>query len=168
MTTAAKVPRSAKIAAAGLAVAKRSDKVDDYPNPDLAIEIDISPSKIDRPGIYAALTVSEFSGIHDDKVSIEKLTSKGTYTPIASSRLLRVRSEDVTKWIFKEESKSRLVWKERLRKWLRAEFRSNLLTIICLMPTRTSAQCQLPMIPSRWQSSKIGLARRSSTTRLRF
>jgi Uma2 family endonuclease len=113
----------AKIAAAGLTAAKRSDNVEDYPNPDLAVEIDISPSKIDRPGIYAALTVSEFWRIHDDEVSIEKLTPKGSYAPIASSKFLRVRSEDVTRWIFKEESKSRLAWKERLREWLRAEFR---------------------------------------------
>ncbi len=48
----------AKLAAA--ATAAHSDDVDLYPNPDLAAEVDISPPKIDRPGIYAALQVPEF------------------------------------------------------------------------------------------------------------
>ena len=48
----------AKLAAA--AAAAHSDDVDLYPNPDLAVEVDISPPKIDRPGIYAALQVPEF------------------------------------------------------------------------------------------------------------
>jgi Uma2 family endonuclease len=39
--------------------AAHSDDIDDYPNPDLAVEVDISPPKIDRPGIYAALQVQE-------------------------------------------------------------------------------------------------------------
>ena len=48
----------AKVAAA--ATAAHSDDVDLDPNPDLAVEVDISPPKIDRPGIYAALQVPEF------------------------------------------------------------------------------------------------------------
>ena len=42
------------------AAAAHSDDVDLYPNPDLAAEVDISPPKIDRPGIYGALQVPEF------------------------------------------------------------------------------------------------------------
>ena len=41
------------------AVARMSEDVADYPNPDLGVEVDVSPSKIDRPGIYAALGVAE-------------------------------------------------------------------------------------------------------------
>ena len=37
-----------------------SNDVADYPNPDLMSEVDLSPSKIDRPGIYRALEVAEF------------------------------------------------------------------------------------------------------------
>ena len=43
----------AKMEVAGRPAANLSDKVADYPNPDLAVEFGISPSKIDRPGIYA-------------------------------------------------------------------------------------------------------------------
>jgi hypothetical protein len=31
----------------------------DCPRPDLAVEVDISPSQIDRPGIHGALNVTE-------------------------------------------------------------------------------------------------------------
>ena len=48
----------AKLAAA--TAAAHSDDISLYPNPDLAVEVDISPPKIDRPGIYAALQVPEF------------------------------------------------------------------------------------------------------------
>ena len=41
-----------KLAADALALAQGSDDVADYPNPDLAIEVDISPPQIDRAGIY--------------------------------------------------------------------------------------------------------------------
>jgi Uma2 family endonuclease len=114
---------STKIQTAGMAAAKRSDFLADYANPDLAIEIDISPSKIDRPGIYAALKVPEIWRIRDQKVSIERLTTRGTYVPIAASKYLLIRSEDVTRWIFAEDTKSRLAWAKRLREWLRSEFR---------------------------------------------
>ena len=43
-----------------VAAAADSDDVDDFPNPDLAIEVDVSPPKIDRSGIYVALEVPEF------------------------------------------------------------------------------------------------------------
>jgi hypothetical protein len=45
---------TSKLAAFAAAFARRSNKIKDYPNPDLAVEIDISPSKIDRPGIYCS------------------------------------------------------------------------------------------------------------------
>ena len=51
--------RAEKLAAIAAARARKSRDLADYPNPDLGIEVDESPSKIDRPGIYAALRVSE-------------------------------------------------------------------------------------------------------------
>ncbi len=46
-----------KPAAVAAARARKSNDVADYPNPDLAIEVDLSPPEIDRAGIYAALKV---------------------------------------------------------------------------------------------------------------
>ena len=51
--------RPDKLAAAAAAKAKRANDVAHYPDPDLAIEVDLSPSSLDRPGIYAALKVAE-------------------------------------------------------------------------------------------------------------
>ena len=48
-----------KLAAAGTAKARGSNDVADYPNPDLAIEVDISPPQVDRTEIYAKLQVIE-------------------------------------------------------------------------------------------------------------
>ena len=44
-----------KIAAAFVSLEAGSNDVADYPNPDLAIEVDISRPQADRQGIYAAL-----------------------------------------------------------------------------------------------------------------
>jgi Uma2 family endonuclease len=74
-----------------------SPDVADYPNPDLAIEVDVSPSKIDRPGIYAALRVAEvwrFDGKRRELV-IERLTAGESYEPADGSEFLPARAEDV-------------------------------------------------------------------------
>jgi Uma2 family endonuclease len=109
----------AKLAAA--AAAAHSDDVDLYPNPDLVAEVDISPPKIDRPGIYAALRVPEFWRVRNKAVSIEQLGPDGTYVAVSRSRFLPVRVEDVTRWVFSEDSSSLVAWEERLRQWVRAE-----------------------------------------------
>ncbi len=71
--------RPEKLAMVAQAKARRSRLIADYPNPDLGIEVDISPSKIDRPGIYAALQVAEvwrFEG-ETEQVIIERLGEDG-------------------------------------------------------------------------------------------
>ena len=109
----------AKLAAA--VAAARSDNVDLYPNPDLAVEVDISPPKIDRPGIYASLGVPEFWRARQKSVSIEHLGTDGKYMPVPRSRFLPVRPEDVTRWVYSEDSTSLVAWEGRLREWVRGE-----------------------------------------------
>ena len=95
----------------------------DYPNPDLAIEVDLSPSKIDRPGIYAALRVAEvwrFDGKRREIV-IERLTDDGTYQPVDGSGFLPVRAEEVGRWVLEEDSRDGSPWARGLRAWVRAE-----------------------------------------------
>ena len=48
-----------KLRVARDAFARKSNDPADFPNPDLAIEIDLSRPKVDRPSIYAALGVVE-------------------------------------------------------------------------------------------------------------
>jgi Uma2 family endonuclease len=108
-----------KLAAA--TAAAHSDDVSHYPNPDLAVEVDISPPKIDRPGIYAALQVAEFWRARKRSVSIEQLGPDGRYVPVPRSRFLPVRPEEVTRWVFNEDTTSLVTWEGLLRGWIRAE-----------------------------------------------
>ena len=78
-------------------LARKSNNVADHPNPDLAIEVDISPSMIDRPGIYAALKVPEIWRFENDKVLIEQLRGDGTYVEVESSRFLHVHRDEVVR-----------------------------------------------------------------------
>jgi len=110
---------AAKLAASAAAVSLRSNDVADYPNPDLAVEIDISRSKIDRPGIYAALAVSEVWRYQDEAVTIEQLQADGAYATAAASRFLHVRPDEVTRWLTDGLDANRRDWVRRLREWVR-------------------------------------------------
>jgi hypothetical protein len=69
--------RTAKVAACRAAHSAGSNDSAAFPIPDLAIEIDISPPKIDRPGIYSKLRAPEVWRFSDDSVSIEQLDAAG-------------------------------------------------------------------------------------------
>jgi len=109
----------AKLEASDAAVSRKSNDVADYPNPDLAVEIDISRSKIDRPGIYAALKVSEVWRFQDEAVTIEQLQADGAYATAAASRFLHVRPDEVTRWLTDGLDANRRDWLRRLREWVR-------------------------------------------------
>jgi len=110
-----------KLAAVKRSRARKSDDIADYPNPDLAIEIDISPAQIDRPGSYAALRVPELWRFDGEALVIERLGPKGTYTAIESSRFVSIRPDEVLRWIVVENSDDRNAWERRLRAWIRGE-----------------------------------------------
>jgi Uma2 family endonuclease len=114
----------AKLAASAAAVSLRSNDVADYPNPDLAVEIDVSPSKIDRPGIYAALKVFEVWRHQDQAVTIEQLQVDGAYATAAASRFLYVRPEEVAWWLTDGLDANRRDWLRRLREWIRDVLRA--------------------------------------------
>lgn len=110
-----------KLAAIGAAVARRSKDVADYPNPDLAIEVDLSEPKIDRPGIYAALRVPEIWRFTEARAIIERLTDQGSYAEAGEGGFLPIRTEEVARWVFLEDTGDVGDWKRRLRAWVRAE-----------------------------------------------
>src|SRR5271157_6525247 len=62
----------AKIATALAALSRRLNDVAAYPNPDLAIEVDISAPQADRAGIYAALGVAELWSFDGQTLTIER------------------------------------------------------------------------------------------------
>lgn len=60
---------------------KREFDAANDPPPDLAIEIDISPSRLDRSKIYAALRVPELWRYDGEALHVEVLQADGTYLP---------------------------------------------------------------------------------------
>jgi len=112
-----------KLAVAAEAMMRMSVDGADYPNPDLAIEVDFSPSKIDRPGIYAALCVAEvwrFDGARE-QIVIERLTNDASYRSVEVSEFLPVRAEEIGRWVLREDARDGSLWARRLRAWVRAE-----------------------------------------------
>jgi Uma2 family endonuclease len=112
-----------KLLAAAKALTRMSRNVAEYPNPDLAIEVDITPSKIDRPAIYAALRVVEvwrFDGEHH-RITIERLREDGTYQAADESQFLPVRPDEVGRWVLEEDIRDGSAWARRLRAWVREE-----------------------------------------------
>jgi Uma2 family endonuclease len=114
----------AKFEARDDAAARESNDVDDYPNPDLAVEIDISPSEIDRPKIYAALQVSEIWRFKDGAVVIEQLGDDGRYATATASRFLPVRPDEVTRWLADRKSSRLGDWRRRLQEWIQTELKA--------------------------------------------
>jgi Uma2 family endonuclease len=65
------------------------------PPPDLAIEVDVTTSSLDKQSIYAELGVPELWRHEDDKLSMLRLTPAKTYEPIAQSLNLPTLPPDV-------------------------------------------------------------------------
>lgn len=110
-----------KIASAASRFRKKVRDVAGYPNPDLVIEIDLSPSQVDRPGIYAALGVAEVWRFDGEDVIIERLAADGKYAPAEVSGFLLITPAEVARWLVDEDSSDRPAWGRRLRAWIRAE-----------------------------------------------
>ncbi len=106
-----------KLAAVNKALATKSNDLAQYPNPDLAVEIDISASKVDRPGIYARLKVPEVWRFDGDVVVIEQLKPNGKYAVAERSRWIPVRASDIRRWLVEEDSSNDVEWKRRLAEW---------------------------------------------------
>jgi Uma2 family endonuclease len=110
-----------KLAAAAAARSRGSRDVADIPNPDLAIEVDISPPQVDRAGIYAALRVTEIWRFVDNVLLIERLTPQGTYARVETSGFLPVRADEVRRWVVDEDSSDDSAWARRLRAELKSK-----------------------------------------------
>jgi Uma2 family endonuclease len=109
----------AKIAIDTAARARKSNDVVDYPNPDLAIEVDLADPKVDRSAIYAALRVAEIWRFDGESVIIEQLQDDGTYVAVEGSRFLPIKADDVYRWLVEEDSGDETAWERRLEEWAR-------------------------------------------------
>jgi Uma2 family endonuclease len=99
------------------ALNRKSNNVADYPNPDMAIEIDLSSPRVDRLSIYAMLRGDELWRFDGQTVVIEHLQQDGTYKPVQASRFLPLRAADIQRWLIDEDSSDELAWERRLEAW---------------------------------------------------
>ncbi len=106
-----------KIRAAREALARNSTDQSDYPNPDLAVEIDVSGPKIDRPAIYAELRVAELWRLNRKGLVIEHLQADGSYAAVDESRFLGIRAEVILEWLSAEDRFDEQAWGLRLNQW---------------------------------------------------
>ena len=113
--------RPEKLAQAAAALKRKSNDVADYPNPDMAVEVDLSPPKVDRPGIYAALRVTEVWRFGANTLTIDRLKEDGSYESVDVSGFLPIRVDEVVRWVLEEDSSDPSDWESRLREWVRTE-----------------------------------------------
>ncbi len=111
----------AKIATALAALGRQLNDVAAYPNPDLAIEVDISAPQADRASIYAALGVAELWSFDGETLTIKRLDEHGRYQPVERSGFLRVRADQVPRWLTAEDVSDYGVWIRRVREWAEKE-----------------------------------------------
>ncbi len=97
------------------ALKRHSNDIADYPNPDLAIEVDMTPPQVDRAGIYAALRVAEVWRFDGERVAIERLTAEGAYQSVDASGFLPIRAETVRRWLVDEKSDDDTAYSRRFR-----------------------------------------------------
>ncbi len=106
-----------KVAAAVSARDRRSNDSRDYPVPDLAIEVDLSPPELDRSSLYATIRVPEVWRLVGGRIRIERLGGDGTYRPARTSLFLPVRDSDLQRWVIEEDTSDEAAWENRLIAW---------------------------------------------------
>ncbi|MGO9597389.1 MAG: hypothetical protein ACLP7Q_05145 [Isosphaeraceae bacterium] len=96
---------------------KKSNDAKDYPNPDLAIEVDLSPPKIDREGVYVALGVTELWTFDGSTLVISRLGNDRKYCKVEKSGFLPLSGGDVVRWVLEEDQSDYDAWTKRIRTW---------------------------------------------------
>ncbi len=92
------------------------------PPPDLAIEVDITSSSLDRMEIYAELRVPEVWRYDGQKVTMWQLQPDGRYQPCeASLNFPGLRPADVERILELGWSMPKRQWASELREWVRNE-----------------------------------------------
>ncbi len=92
------------------------------PPPDLAIEIDITSSNLDRLSIYASLGIAEIWRFDGESVAVLRLQADGSYAVSKTSGVLPfVPMKDVARWLYESNLKNDTAWGRGVREWVRRE-----------------------------------------------
>jgi Uma2 family endonuclease len=107
-----------KVRIAKEALARKSMDPADYSRPDLAIEIDMWPSQVDREAIYKDLAVAEvWRLVRGEALVIEQLQPAGSYAPIEESRFLHISAAQLLRWLNEAVNEREAAWNRRLNHW---------------------------------------------------
>lgn len=99
---------------------RRSLDIDVDPPPDLAIEIDISSSSIDKLSIYAGLALPEVWLFTGEALTVYELRSDGRYQAVEESiNLPGFPVKDVVDWIARAETTDETSWALAFQNWIR-------------------------------------------------
>jgi Uma2 family endonuclease len=91
------------------------------PPPDLAIEVDITSSSLDRLGIYAALGVPEIWRFDGQSLQVLVLNAEGSYSTTNTSKALPfVPIEELTRFLLEYNLGDDSAWAETFCEWVRA------------------------------------------------
>jgi hypothetical protein len=112
-----------KMQLAAAALALRSNDPSDYPAPDLALEVDLSPPKLDRGAIDATLRVAEIGRFDGVSLVVERLNKAGGYNRVERSCFLPVPDTEFLRWLQSEDTIDRSSWEERRAQWTLAELK---------------------------------------------
>ncbi len=89
------------------------------PPPDLAVEVDITSSSLDRMGIYADLRVPEVWRFDGETLTMHGLDPDGRYRPLATSMSFAgLRPVDVERFVGLGRTTDKLRWARELRGWV--------------------------------------------------
>jgi Uma2 family endonuclease len=101
------------------ALRRRARNPADYPSPDMSVEIDMSPSQVDRPAVYRDLRVIEvWRFVRGEQLIIEQLQPDGSYAPVQESQFLGISADQIISWMKQaEEEPDESAWLFRLTQW---------------------------------------------------
>ncbi len=92
------------------------------PPPDLAIEIEVTRSALNRMAIYASLGVPEVWRFDGERLLVEKLVGESYVKADHSDAFPFLQLEEVVHWMGAGGSaKNHSAWNKRLRRWVRNE-----------------------------------------------
>jgi Uma2 family endonuclease len=90
------------------------------PPPDLAIEVDLSRSSVDKLSIYADLGVPEIWTFADDRLEFYQLQPNGTYRTTERSRAFDfLKSADLQGFLDERHGAEETAWARRFCDWIR-------------------------------------------------
>ena len=95
-----------------------------HPLPDLAVEVEVSRSLLDRQSLYAALGIGEIWRFDGERLTALVLEGDG-YSEVEFSRALPfLRVQELSLWLRKARETDETTWIRSFRRWVRTSFPS--------------------------------------------